>query len=178
MQRNIIRIAIATALALLIPLALTLTGSGVDGEGFHWTPGDFLFAFVLIFGTGSLFELARNKAAGNTAYTLACAATLAGAFLLIWINGAVGIIGDSDINALYFAVIATLGIGTVLARTQPRGMSITLSVAALVQFCIPIIALLLGTEDFRPGIWYVFELNGFFVILFAVSAALFRRATA
>lgn len=175
MLKNIIRIAIGTALFLLIPLVLTLTGSGVDGDGFHWTWEDFIFAFVLIFGTGSLFELVRQKAK-NSAYKFAAGLALAATFLLIWINGAVGLIGDSDANVMYGGVVITLFIGTIIARLKPHGMSYVLFAAALVQFLIPIIALIIGTPDFSPGVVHVFMLNFFWVMMFVGSALLFRQA--
>lgn len=177
MQNNFIRIAIGTGLILLLPLYLTLTGSGVDGEGFHWTIGDFVFAFVLIFGVASLFELARLKAGGNTAYKFAVGLALAGVFLLVWINGAVGIIGDSDINLLYGAVVVTLFLGSIIARLRPKGMSLTLYAAAFVQFMIPVIAFLINQPDFSPGVAGVFILNSFWVALFAGSGLLFREAS-
>lgn len=176
MQKNIIRVAIGTGLFLLLPLYLTLTGSGVDGDGFHWTLSDFIFAFFLIFGVGSLFELARRKAAGNTAYKFAAGLALAGIFFLVWINGAVGIIDDSDVNMLYAAVVATLFIGAILARLRPRGMSLTLYATAFVQFMIPIVALIINTPDFLPGVMQTLILNSVWVMIFIASAIFFRQA--
>lgn len=176
MLKNIIKIAVGTLIFLAIPLILTLTGSGVDGVGFHWTLGDFIFAFVLIFGTGTLFELARKKAGKNMLYKIAAGMAFIGLFSLVWVNGAVGIIGDSDINAFYGIVALTIIIGTIIARLEPKKMSYTLYTAAFIQFFIPIVALILKEPDFSPGVVYVFILNAFWVTLFSGSAFFFEKA--
>jgi hypothetical protein len=171
MKRSSITLAIITLALLIIPAV----GMQFSDE-VQWTAFDFVFAGILIFGTGLLFELARKKV-NNKAYTLASAVALAGIFLLIWINGAVGIIGDSGINVLYGAVFLTGLIGSLIARFKPRGMAITLFTTAIVQLLVPVVALLMNTPDFSPGVVHVFLLNGIFVGLFAVSGALFHRAS-
>ena len=35
---------------LAIPLMLTLLGGRIEGNGWNWSAGDFVFAFVLLFG--------------------------------------------------------------------------------------------------------------------------------
>jgi hypothetical protein len=170
MRRSSITLAIITLALLMIPAV----GMQFSDE-VQWTAFDFVFAGILIFGTGFLFELARKKA-NNKAYTLASAVALAGIFLLIWVNGAVGIIGDSGINVLYGSVFLTGLIGSLIARFKPRGMAITLFATAIVQLLVPVVALLMNTPDFSPGVVHVFLLNGIFAGLFAVSGSLFRQA--
>ncbi len=174
LKNNFVRIAIGTVLLLLIPLVFTLTGSGVDGIGWHWTLMDFVFMFVLIFGTGSLFELARTHYTGNSTYTIAAGLALAGTFLLVWINAAVGIIGDSDINALYWLVVITLFLGSAASRFKPQGLSLTLFAAAGVQMLIPVIAFIINQPDFSPGVVHVFMINATFAAIFIASGLLFR----
>jgi hypothetical protein len=58
MNKIIVRPAIIAALLLLIPLALQLTiGTGIDGQGWNWKPGDFVFAFAAFFATGVAYQL-------------------------------------------------------------------------------------------------------------------------
>ena len=182
MNKSAVRVAIGTGLILLIPLILTLVNPGAhinggSGGGWDWSPFDFVWAGVLIFGTGSLFEIARKKAAGNTAYKIAAGVGLATAFILIWINGAVGIIGeDNGSNLIYFA---TLGLGFLhvcLSRFEPKGMARAMFVTATGIALVPVVALIIGIPDFRPGIVPVFMLNTAFALLFAGSGLLFRRA--
>ena len=55
-QRSIVRVALVTGLILLIPLFTTLFA---DGPG--WGVFDFVFAAVILGGTGLLLELAAKK---------------------------------------------------------------------------------------------------------------------
>lgn len=88
-SKNIIRIAIGTGVILLIPLVLTLLGSGVDGEGFHWTLGDFVVIGVLLFGTGLIYELITSKV--DKRYRVFIGVVLLAVLLLVWADLAVGI---------------------------------------------------------------------------------------
>jgi hypothetical protein len=171
--------AAVIALILMIPLVLTLRGSGVDGEGWHWTLSDFVIMSGLMFGVGLAYELIARKWR-TTAYRAAVGVALAAAFLLIWINGAVGIIGSEDnpANLLYGGVLAVGLIGALIARFQPYGMARTLFATALAQALVPVIALIIWQPSFAeaPGIVGVFVLNSFFAMLFVGSALLFQRA--
>ena len=166
--------AVVVALILLIPLVAMQFTSEVN-----WTLSDFVFAGVLLFGTGLTYELVARKA-GGIAYRAAVGFALATAFLLVWINAAVGIIGNEDNPAtlMYGGVLAVGIIGGMIARFQPQGMARALFATALAQMLVPVIALIFwrSSLDDAPGIVGVFMLNAFFVMLFAVSALFFRRA--
>lgn len=82
---KIIRIAAITALVILVPFF-----GNIFVDGWNWTLFDFAWAGALIFGTGLVYELAVKKIRTPTYRTIAAFA-LALAFLLIWIDGAVGI---------------------------------------------------------------------------------------
>jgi hypothetical protein len=130
----------------------------------------------MIFSTGLAFLFLMQKSTGNTLYRTAASVALVTTFLLIWINGAVGIIGDSNIN-MFFALVPLVGlVGSAIARLQPKGMSYTLFAMAGVQLLIPIIAFIINTPDFTPGVVQVFLLNGVFVMLFAGAGVGFGRA--
>jgi hypothetical protein len=166
----------AAALILLIPLGLTLLGDGVDGQGWNWKLGDFMFAFVLLFGTGLAYELMARKS-DNAAYRFAVGIAVVSALLLVWVNAAVGIIGDDNpANVMYFGVIVVGIIGAIIARLQLHGMARTLFVMAIAQMLVPVIALIIWKTDFAPGVVGVFALNGFFAALWLIAAWLFRKA--
>ena len=173
--RRLIVWAVVVALILLIPLVAMQFTSEVN-----WTLSDFVFAGVLLFGTGLTYELVARKA-GGTAYRAAVGVALGAAFLLVWINAAVGIIGNEDnpTNLMYFGVLAVGIIGAMIARFQPKGMALALFATAFAQMLVALIALIAWRPslDDAPGILGVFMLNAFFVMLFVVSAFLFRRAT-
>lgn len=71
--------AIGTLLLLLIPLVLTIRDGAVEGVGWNWTLFDFVFAFVVIFGSGLAFELISRKMPNNSTYKIAA---LVGVFIL------------------------------------------------------------------------------------------------
>ena len=171
MRKNIIRIALVTACILLVPLvAMQFT------EEVNWNLFDFAFMGTLLFGTGLTYELVARKAR-NIAYRVAVGVAVAAALLLVWVNGAVGIIGNGPVNLMYFGVLAVLVIGAAVARLEPQGMARALFATALAQALVPVIALVIWKPDFAPGVLQVFGLNAFFVMLFVGSALLFRRAS-
>jgi hypothetical protein len=167
---NVIRLAAVTAALLMVPLvAMQFTDEVV------WTLSDFVFAGVLIFGTGLLLLLAIKMTANNL-YRAAAGLALAATFLLIWVNGAVGIIGDSDINTLYAGVPLAGILGALASNFQPHGMARTLFAMAIVQALIPVVALIINQPDFSPGVVGVLVLNSVWVVLFITSGVMFQRA--
>jgi hypothetical protein len=167
--RSVVGVALATAFILLIPLLAAPA----------WTLFDFVFAGALIFGTGLTYVLVARKA-GNIAYRAAVGIALAAAFILVWLTGAVGIIGSEDNNAnlMYVGVLAVGIIGAIVARFRPHGMARALFATALAQALVAVIALIieLGSLWSPPGVLGTLILNGFFAALFVGSALLFRDA--
>ncbi|MDZ7721325.1 MAG: hypothetical protein U5R06_00500 [candidate division KSB1 bacterium] len=157
-------------LILLLPLLAMQISDNVN-----WTARDFILIGALILGFGIPFELAVRKTV-NAAYRAGAAAALAAAVLLLWINGAVGIIGaeHNDANLMYFGVLAVGMIGVLFARFHPRGMARALFATALAHLIVSVITLAAGfaaTQPLKTSI-----LNGFFAALFFGSAWLFHRA--
>lgn len=161
-------------LILLLPLvAMQFT------QEVNWTVSDFVFAGVLLFGSLGTYEIAARKT-GNTTYRAGVGVALAAGVLLVWVNGAVGVIGSEDNPAnLIYGGVLTVGIVSVLiARFQPHGMARALFVTALAQVFAPAIALIAGLGATEPiWSWEVLLLTGFFTALWLTSAGLFWRAT-
>lgn len=156
------------ALILLLPLvAMQFT------DEVNWDAADFAFAAVLIIGTGIIFELAVRRV-DYLAYRAAVGVALAGTFLLVWVNAAVGIIGSesNDANMMFGGVLAVGLIGAAIARLQAPGMTRVMFAMALAQAFVAVIAL---TAE-AGGPLELLTINGFFVALFAGSALLFRHA--
>ena len=154
----------AAALVLLLPLL----------AGAPWTLSDFIFAGVLILGVGAAFELAVRKT-GDTAYRSGVGVALAGAFLLVWVNAAVGIT-DSDADGLYLVVLAIGIIGAFVALFQPAGMARAMFATAAAQTLVAGIALIAGVVPEHNSALEILGITGFFVTLFVGSALLFREA--
>jgi hypothetical protein len=167
-KKALIRITVATAFILLLPLlAMQFTNEVA------WDLADFAVAGVLLFGAGLTYELIARKA-GNITYRAAVGVAVAAALLLVWMNLAVGIIGNEEnpANLMYIGVLAVGIIGAIIARFRPRGM-------ARAQVLIAVIALGTGLGSSGP-IWPrdVLIATGFFATLWFGSALLFRRASA
>lgn len=164
--------ALAAALLLLPLVAMQFT------DEVNWDLFDFAAFASMLLGAGVLCELAMRMTF-NAAYRFAVGIAVAGAFLLIWVNLAVGIIGSEDnpANLMYAAVLAIAVIGAVIGRFQPIGMARALSVTALAQALVGIIALAAGSGSPDPDVpqAIVFS-SGFFGALWLLSAYLFRRA--
>jgi hypothetical protein len=161
----------AAALILLLPLfAMQIT------DQVAWDVADFVIFGALLVGAGVTFELAVRMT-GNTAYRSAVGVALAAAFTLVWVNGAVGIIGDegNDANLMYGGVLAVGIIGAFIACFQPRGMARALIATALAQALVAVIALIAGSGSTGP-IWPqdILILSGIFAALWLNWAWLFR----
>ena len=154
-----------TAAALLLtPLVAMQFTSEVN-----WTASDFAFAGVMIGGVGMIYEFTLRKS-HDRFYRGGVALALAGTFLIIWANGAVGMIGDEGdpANLMFAGVLAIALLGSVLARFRAGGMAIAMIAAAIAQAVAGGVGMLL---DPLGGV-----LSAGFATLWLVSAALFRRA--
>ena len=168
--------AISIGLLLLIPLiAMQFT------EEVNWDITDFLIMGAVLFGIGLIYELVGRRSE-KTSYRVAFGVGLLGAFLLFWVNAAVGIIGSENqsANLPYLTVFAVGLIGAIVSRLKAGGMAITLFVLTGIQLLVPVVALFIWpppATSWAPSVLGVFALNAFFALLFLVSALLFRQAS-
>jgi hypothetical protein len=172
-NKRITSIVLAVAFILLIPLMAMQFSDEVV-----WTLSDFVIAGALLLGTGLAYEFATRKG-GTITYRAAVGSAVVTALLLIWVNLAVGLIGNEnnpDI-LLYFGVIAVGLIGAFIARLEPLGLMHALFATALAQALVAVIVLIAGMHRY-PGssVSAILNVNGFFVALWVGSALLFRRA--
>lgn len=159
------------ALLLMIPVV----GMQVSDD-WNWSPMDFVVMGTILYSAVLAYEFVARKAL-NTPYRAAVGVAVVTAVLLLWVNGAVGIIGDGPVN-LMFVGIPVIGVaGAFIANLESRGMARVLCVMALTQMMIPVIALLIWNPSFSPGVLPVFVLNGIFAGLWLTSAGLFWRGT-
>lgn len=166
----------AIALLLSIPLIAMQFTSEVN-----WDIMDFLIMGGILLGIGIVYELMARRSE-KTVYRTAFGIGLLGAFLLFWVNGAVGIIGNEGqpANLLFGAVFVVGLIGALISRFKAKGMATTLFVAATVQMLVPMTAYLIWPPpetSWSPSILGVFILSGFFALLFLISGVLFRKAS-
>ncbi len=157
-------------LILLLPLAAMQLSDEV-----HWTAGDFALAGLLLFGGLGAYELAARRT-GSAAYKAGVGLALSGAVLLVWANGAVGVIGSEDnpANLMYGGVLVVGVLGAVAARFEPRGLARALAATAGAQVAVAVIAQVSGLVG--ASLLDTWALTGLFVALWLGAAWLFRRA--
>jgi len=115
----------------------------------------------------------------KTTYRYAIGIALAAAFILVWLIGAVGVIGvaGDPFDRMYFGVVAVGIVGAIIARFRPRGMARALFATAFAQVLVVVIALIVGKQHVEfSSVPEIVLRNGFFIALFFGSAWLFRRA--
>ena len=178
-KEDVVHIALGTGLVLMLPLvAMFLSDSVV------WDLADFIIAGCLLAGAGLLFKIVTGKviqfdesASVDTSYRFAGGFAVFAVLALVWINLAVGIIGSENntANLMYLGVIAVGFIGAFIARLRSHRMVYVMLAMAFAQTLTVIIALVGGMHHY-PGasIAEIVNLNGFFVMLFLLSAQLFR----
>ncbi|MDA1191201.1 MAG: hypothetical protein O3A46_05890 [Candidatus Poribacteria bacterium] len=169
----LVRLALAESI-LLIPLVAMQFTTEVD-----WDATDFVVMGSLLLGAVLAYELVARRSQ-TVAYRAAVGVAVVTAFLLTWVNGAVGIIGDGPVNLMYGGVIGVGVVGAAVARLQSRGMAWALLAMAVAQMLVPAIALIVlppPTISWSPGVLSVFGLNGVFAALWVGSALLFYRAS-
>jgi hypothetical protein len=172
-NKSLLLIVLVPAIILLIPAAAML----FKVDGWAWGPLDFVAMWALMAGAGFAYKLATRKTV-SVAYRSAAGLAVGTAFILTWINGAVGIIGSEDnpANLMYLGVLIVGLIGVAIARFQADRMALALFAMALAQMLVPLIALIISTHDFAPGLLPVLGLNAVFSLSFIGSALLFRHA--
>lgn len=162
------RIAVwgAAAFLLLLPLVAMQFTEEVD-----WTLSDFAIFGTMLFVACGTYELAARMSR-NTTYRAAAGVAVVAAFLLVWINLAVGIIGSENnpANLMFGGVLVVGIIGALIARFRPQGMAIALVAMAIAQALVGAIALFGGMGN------EAVLLSGFFAALWLASAGLFHKA--
>ena len=133
-----------------------------------WSASDFIIMGVLFaaIGLGVEFLVRQSQ---STAYRIGAVIALVAAFLTIWVNLAVGMIGDDNPYNLLFAGVLGIGLaGSIVARFAPAGMAWAMAATALAQAAVAAGGL---STDPRGG-----ALSMVFAVPWLVAAALFAKA--
>lgn len=154
----------AAALLLLAPLIAMRFTSEVN-----WTGSDFVaFGAMLAVLCGGV-ELAVRMSRHHS-YRAAAGIALVAGFLLVWMNLAVGIIGNENnpANQMFFGVLAVGLVGALIARFRAAGLARAMVAMAIAQVLVAVAAQIGGA--------FVWPLTVVFAGLWLGSASLFRRA--
>lgn len=137
-----------------------------------WTTFDFVAAGAMLGAAALTYELTTmNKV--SLAYRAAVALAVGTAFMLVWANGAVGVLGDEDneVNFIFLGVFAVGFIGTVAAGLKPARMAHAMAATACAQLVAALVALILSW-----GTPLEVSLTAAFAGGWFASAYLFHRA--
>lgn len=160
------RIAVwgGAALLLLAPLVAMRFTDEVAWTGFDFAVFGAMLA-VLCGGVELAVRMSRHRA-----YRAASGIALVAGFLLVWMNLAVGIIGDEEnpLNLMYGGVIVVGLLGALIARFRPAGMVRAMVAMAAAQIAVATIAQAAGH--------FTWPLTAVFAGLWLGSAALFGKA--
>lgn len=161
------------AVLLLIPaVAMQFTNE------VNWDETDFIVMGAMLAIACGTLELAV-RASGDLAYRAAAAIAVVAAFLLIWINLAVGIIGSEDnpANLMYGAVIGIAVVGSAIALGNAVRLAWAMYAAAAAQMAVAFIALIAGWGGLEPpGAAGILLVNGGFASLWLISGRLFGHS--
>ncbi len=155
------RLAMWGALATLLSLPAIFR--------FPWTTSDFVIMGIMLGSVGLGIEFLVRRS-GSYAYRLGSVAAVLTAFMTVWANLAVGMIGSEDnpYNLYFMAIPPVVFVAAALVRFEARRTAWIMAGAAGVQ-----LALALGgmDVDLRGA-----RFSSFFAILWLISAAMFWGA--
>ena len=156
----------AAALLALPAIAMRFSGEVA------WSPGDFLFAAVLLIALGLGIEIAMRLRTGIAGRAGMIVTSIA-AFLTVWANGAVGIIGNEGepVNQGFYALVLAALLAGAAARFRPRVMQWVCGLVAAGQLLLGFTALAL-----MPGHGVEWGVLAFFTALWGGAALMFRKA--
>jgi hypothetical protein len=135
-----------------------------------WTASDFVVAAVLLGSVGLGFEFIVRKSS-SWAYRAAAALGVIGAFHIVWVNGAVGMIRSEDnpYNLLFGIVLLVALTGTIVAKLRADGMARAMAAAGVTQVALGAF----GFPSDARGAIFTMVLSG----IWFLSAVLFRICT-
>jgi hypothetical protein len=103
---------------------------------FPWTASDFIIMGVLLGSVGLGIEFLVRRS-GSVFVRLGSIMVVLTAFLTIWVNLAVGMIGDDEpYNLLFAGVLLVALLGSLLVRLRPGSMVKVTLVAAFLQVAV------------------------------------------
>lgn len=151
------------ALLLILPAVAMQFTTEVD-----WSTSDFIVMGALLGTVGLTTEFLVGRS-GSTAYRIGAVVAMATAFLTIWVNLAVGMIGDDNpYNLLFGGVLLVALTGSIAADFKAAGMARAMFAAGAAQGLVAAGGI---ATDFRGA---MFSMT--FVAFWALAAALFRHA--
>ena len=163
---------IAALLLLLPAIAMQFTSEVT------WDETDFIVMGAMLGTACGCYELIV-RISDNRIFRAGFGLAILTSFLLVWVNLAVGFIGNEDnqANLMFGGVLAIVVLGSIAARGRARGMALVTPLAAAAHVLILGIALAGNLGAGAPN-WPrdVIGGTGMFVALWLAAAGLFHWA--
>lgn len=140
--------------------------------GVDWSGGDFVVMGALLLVACGAVEIGARMS-NNLLYRAGVIVAVGTGFLTVWVNLAVGMIGEENnrANLLFLGVLAIAGLGALVARFAARGMAQAMLVAGLAQASIATYVAFAAID--KPSIAV---LIGLFALPWWLAAGLFRAS--
>lgn len=167
-RRNPWRMArwLAAAGLLLVPLAMMQVS-----DEWHWTPGSFVGAAVVIGGSLLLYEL--FGVGRGAAYRAGIALAIVTSLLTVWTT----IVRDDGDGMPFLLLVLAAGAGAFVAWLRPAGMARAMLGVAVMQALLGVaIATAPSTASMPGGAARALLFCGVFCALWLLSALCFRAA--
>ncbi len=175
--KNIIESAFGPAIVGLGLITIPLVAMQFSAQ-VVWSIFDFGLAWTLIFGAGFTFQLISKKTE-NFAYKIATGLAVFASLAILWVNGAVGIIGNESnpLNLLFGMVLLMVIFGSYIARLEPGRMSRVMLSTAVTHIIVTFSGTMIHL-GLNPGysISGVFRITMMFSVVWVLSALFYRRA--
>jgi hypothetical protein len=157
---------------LLLPMVAMVFTDAVDWDWF-----DFSAMAPLLGCTGLAVEFLAGRAC-STSYRAGAGLGMLAAFLLIWINLAVGIIGSeaNPANRVFLLAPALLAVAAIVVRFRPAGMAFVMVHSAFALVLVPLAAWIFMRHVPLRDLVEALGVTGLLATLWLMSAMLFRRA--
>ncbi|QIL21758.1 hypothetical protein G7079_08795 [Thermomonas sp. HDW16] len=159
----------AAACLLLLP---AMAMQFFPASGVNWSTFDFIVMGAMLAIACGLYEFGAWLS-GSTAYRVGFGLAVVAAFLTVWVNLAVGMLGNEHdiVNLMFAGVLFVAAAGALLAALKPGGMAWTMLATAAAQLLA--VGVGLAMREFEPR---ELVLGAMFALPWLASAALFRRA--
>ncbi|MBO9671415.1 MAG: hypothetical protein J7485_12955 [Sphingobium sp.] len=147
-------------------------------DEWNWRPESFVMFGTVIGSLLLIYEFAARRSASAT-YRIGTALALVASFLLVWINLAVGIVGeDNPVNLSFFGIVITAIVSVFAARARADGLWRAMLGVGLTQLLLGVVIATAPSTALAPrGALGVLVLSGFFGAIWLISAACFWSAS-
>ena len=140
----------------------------------NWSAFDFIIMGALLAAACGMVEVAARRG-GSSAYKLAVIAAVAGGFLIIWANLAVGHEHGPGHLLLYAALLVGV-VGSKIARFAAKGMMVAMLATAGALVVALRLAMLNEADAEGSNLLVTLVSTGAIALPFLVAAWLLRRA--